>query len=71
MKRLPIKNGYRGCGVILYYSGEYMIVNNSYHLFFIASMQGVVYDTLLLDSDSVEIDSQQVRTVKGEVFNRI
>ena len=71
MRRLPIKNGYRGCGVILYYSGEYMIINNSYHLFFIANMQCVVYDTLLLEDSAVEISSQQVKTIKGEVFNRI
>lgn len=71
MKRLPIKQGYTGYGVTLYYSGEYMVINTMYHLFFIANMQGVVYDTLLLDSDSVEIDSQQVKTIKGEVFNRI
>lgn len=71
MRRLPIKQGYAGCGVVLYYSGEYMVINNSYHLFFIANMQGVVYDTLLLEDSAVEISSQQVKTVKGEVFNRI
>ena len=48
-----------------------MIINNSYHLFFIANMQGVVYDTLLLEDSAVEISSQQVKTIKGEVFNRI
>lgn len=71
MKRLPIKQGYAGCGVVLYYSGEYMIINNSYHLFFVANMQGVVYDTLLLDSESVSITDKVVKTIKGEVFNRI
>ena len=71
MRRLPIKQGYAGCGVILYYSEEYMVVNNSYHLFFIANSEGVVYDTLLLEDSAVEISSQQVKTIKGEVFNRI
>ncbi len=71
MKRLPIKQGYAGCGVVLYYSGEYMVVNNSYHLFFIANSEGIVYDTLLLDSESVSITDKVVKTIKGEVFNRI
>lgn len=71
MRRLPIKQGYAGCGVVLYYSGEYMVINTKYHVFFIANMQGVVYDTLLLEASTVEINSQQVVTVKGEVFNRI
>lgn len=71
MKRLPIKQGYAGCGIVLYYSGEYMIVNNSYHLFFIANSEGIVYDTLLLDSESVSITDKVVKTIKGEVFNRI
>lgn len=71
MRRLPIKQGYAGCGVVLYYSGEYMVVNNSYHLFFIANSEGIVYDTLLLDSESVSITDKVVKTIKGEVFNRI
>lgn len=71
MKRLPIKQGYAGCGIVLYYSGEYMVVNNSYHLFFIANSEGIVYDTLLLDSESVSITDKVVKTIKGEVFNRI
>lgn len=71
MRRLPIKQGYAGHGVTLYYSGEYMVINNNYHLFFIADNKGVVYDTLLLDADSVSITDSQVKTVKGEVFNRI
>ena len=71
MKRLPIKQGYAGCGVVLYYSGEYMVVNNSYHLFFIANSEGIVYDTLLLDSESVSITDKVVKTIKGEAFNRI
>ena len=71
MRRLPIKTGYCGCGVILYYSGEYMIINNSYHLFFVANLQGVIYDTLLLDKTSVSVTDTEVRTIKGEVFKRI
>ena len=71
MRRLPIKNGYHGCGVILYYSGEYMVINNSYCLFFIANMQGVIYDTLLLEKTSVSVTDTEVKTVKGEVFKRI
>ena len=71
MRRLPIKTGYRGCGVILYYSGEYMVINNNYHLFFVANSEGIIYDTLLLDGESVTITNKEVRTVKGEVFNRI
>ena len=71
MRRLPIKQGYAGHGVTLYYSGEYMIINNSYHLFFIADNKGIIYDTLLLDGESVTITNNEVRTVKGEVFNRI
>ena len=71
MRRLPIKQGYAGCGVALYYSGEYMIINNNYHLFFVANSEGIVYDTLLLDSESVSITDKVVKTVKGEVFNRI
>ena len=63
MKRLPIKQGYTGYGVTLYYSGEYMVINTVYHLFFIA--------TLLLEDSAVEISSQQIKTIKGEVFNRI
>lgn len=70
MRRLPIKSGYCGCGVILYYSGEYMVINNNYHLFFIANLRGVVYDTLLLENTSVSITDTEVRTVKGEVFKR-
>ena len=71
MRRLPIKQGYAGCGVVLYYSGEYMIINNSYHLFFVADLRGVVYDTLLLDKTSVSITATEVRTIKGEIFKRI
>lgn len=71
MRRLPIKQGYAGCGVILYYSGEYMIINNAYCLFFIANMQGVIYDTLLLENTSVSITDTEVKTVAGEVFKRI
>lgn len=71
MKRLPIKQGYTGYGVTLYYNGEYMVINTVYHLFFIANSEGVVYDTLLLEDSAVEISSQQIKTVKGEVFNRI
>ena len=71
MKRLPVKQGYAGCGIVLYYSGEYMIINTKYHLFFIANSEGIVYDTLLLDSESVSITDKVVKTVKGEVFNRI
>lgn len=71
MRRLPIKTGYCGCGVILYYSGEYMIINNSYHLFFVANLRGVVYDTLLLENTSVSITDTEVKTLKGEVFKRV
>ena len=71
MRRLPIKTGYCGCGVILYLSGEYMIINNSYYLFFIANMQGVVYDTLLLEKTFVSVTDTEVKTVKGEIFKRI
>lgn len=71
MRRLPIKQGYSGCGIILYYSGEYMVINNIYYLFFIANLQGVIYDTLLLEKTSVCITDTEVKTVKGEVFKRI
>lgn len=71
MRRLPIKHGYSGCGVILYYSGEYMVINNSYHLFFVADLRGVVYDTLLLENTSVSVTDTEVKTVKGEIFKRI
>ena len=71
MRRLPIKTGYAGCGVILYYSGDYMVINNSYHLFFIADLRGVVYDTLLLENTSVSVTNTEVRTIKGEIFKRI
>lgn len=71
MRRLPIKQGYCGCDVILYYSGEYMIINNSYHLFFVADLRGVVYDTLLLENTSVSVTDTEVKTVKGEIFKRI
>ena len=71
MRRLPIKTGYCGCGVILYYSGEYMVINNVYYLFFIANLQGVVYDTLLLEKTSVSITDTEVKTIKGEIFKKI
>ena len=71
MRRLPIKTGYAGHGVTLYYSGEYMIINNSYHLFFVADLRGVIYDTLLLENTSVSITDTEVRTIKGEIFKRI
>ena len=71
MRRLPIKTGYAGHGVILYLSGEYMIINNSYYLFFIADLRGVIYDTLLLEKTSVSITDTEVKTVKGEIFKRI
>lgn len=71
MRRLPIKQGYAGCGVVLYYSGEYMIINNIYHLFFVADLHGVVYDTLLLENTSVSITDTEVKTIKGEIFKRI
>ena len=71
MRRIPIKQGYAGCGVVLYYSGEYMIINNIYHLFFVADLHGVVYDTLLLENTSVSVTDTEVRTVKGEVFKKI
>ena len=48
-----------------------MIINNNYHLFFVANSEGIIYDTLLLDGESVTITNKEVRTVKGEVFNRI
>lgn len=71
MRRLPIKQGYAGCGVVLYYSGEYMIINNIYHLFFVADLHGVVYDTLLLENTSVSVTDTEVKTIKGEIFKRI
>ena len=71
MRRLPIKQGYAGCGVVLYYSGEYMIINNIYHLFFVADLHGVVYDTLLLENTSVCITDTELKTAKGETFKRI
>lgn len=71
MRRLPIKTGYAGHGVILYYSGEYMIINNSYHLFFVADLRGVVYDTILLENTSVSVTDTEVKTIKGEIFKRI
>mgnify|MGYP004614834577 CR=1 FL=1 len=71
MRRLPIKQGYAGCGVVLYYSGEYMVINNSYHLFFVADERGVVYDTLFLENTSVSITDTEVKTSQGEVFKRI
>ena len=71
MRRLPIKQGYAGCGVVLYYSGEYMVINNIYCLFFIADLQGVIYDTLLLEKTSVSVTDTEVKTVKGEIFKRI
>ena len=71
MRRLPIKQGYAGCGVVLYYSGEYMVINNSYYLFFIADLQGVIYDTLLLEKTSASVTDAEVKTVKGEIFKRI
>ena len=71
MRRLPIKQGYAGCGVVLYYSGEYMVINNSYHLFFVADLRGVVYDTLLLEKTSVSVTDTEVKTIKGEIFKRI
>ena len=71
MRRLHIKTGYAGHGVILYLSGEYMIINNSDYLFFIADLQGVIYDTLLLEKTSVHITDTEIKTVKGEVFKRI
>lgn len=71
MRRLPIKTGYSGCGVILYYSGEYMVINNSYHLLFVADERGVVYDTLFLENTSVSITDTEVKTIKGEIFKRI
>lgn len=71
MRRLPIKNGYSGCGVILYYSGEYMVINNSYQLFFIADSHGIIYDTLLLENTSVSVTDTEVKTIKGEIFKRI
>ena len=71
MRRLPIKQGYAGHGVTLYFSGDYMIINNIYCLFFIADLQGIIYDTLLLEKTSVSVTDTEVKTVKGEVFKRI
>ena len=71
MRRIPIKTGYAGNGVILYLSGEYMIINNVYYLFFIADLRGVIYDTLLLEKTSVHITDTEIRTIKGEIFKRI
>ena len=71
MRRLPIKQGYAGNGVILYLSGEYMIINNVYYLFFIADLRGVIYDTLLLEKTSVSVTDTEVKTVKGEIFKKI
>ena len=71
MRRLPIKQGYAGHGVTLYFSGDYMIINNIYCLFFIADLQSSIYDTLLLEKTSVSVTDTEVKTVKGEVFKRI
>lgn len=71
MKRLPIKTGYAGHGVVLYYSGEYMVINNIYYLFFIADLQGVIYDTVLFEKAAVSITDTEVKTVKGEIFKRV
>lgn len=71
MRRLPIKAGYCGQGVVLYYSGEYMVINNIYCLFFIADLQGIIYDTVLFEKTAVSITDTEVRTVKGEVFKRV
>ena len=48
-----------------------MVINNVYCLFFIADLQGVIYDTLLLEKTSVHITDTEVRTVKGEVLKKI
>lgn len=71
MRRLPIKTCYAGHGVMLYLSGEYMIINNVYYLFFIADLQGIIYDTVLFEKTAASITDTEVKTVKGEIFKRV
>lgn len=76
MRRLPIKQGYINTpanDIIIFYSGCYSVLDNSYHLLFIANKEAIIYDTLLLPADSVKfIDNLLI--IEGnedEVFIRI
>lgn len=76
MKRIPIKEGYINTpqqDVILFYSGLYKVLDNDYHLLFIANSEGIIYDTLLLPASSLEITGNKL-VIKGneeEQFIRI
>lgn len=77
MRTLPIKQGYINSPVndiILFYSGQYKVIDNYYHLFFIANKEGVVYDTLLAPADAVLFDTDNkliITSNEDEVFIKI
>lgn len=76
MKRIPIKEGYINTprqDIILFYSGFYRVLDNDYHLLFIANSEGIIYDTLLLPAPSLEMTGNKL-VIKGneeEQFIRI
>lgn len=54
-KRLPIQGGYISAlnDCLLYYSGVYTVVDTSFHLFFVSTVEGVIHSSVLLPLDSV------------------
>ena len=54
-KRLPVRGGYIATtnDCLLYYSGVYTVVDTSFHLFFVSTVDGVIHSSVLLPLDSV------------------
>lgn len=74
MRTLPIKQGYINSpsnDIILFYSGRYKIIDKNYHLFFIASKEGIVYDTLLAPVESVQFNNNYLLIQGNEEENFI
>ena len=54
-RRLPIQCGYISAlnDCLLCYSGVYTVVDTSFHLFFVSTVDGVIHSSVLLPLNSV------------------
>ena len=64
-KRLPICGGYIATtnDCLLYYSGVYTVVDTSFHLFFVSTVDGVIHSSVLLPLDSVRLTDTGVTII--------
>lgn len=68
INRLPIKQGYYSTtdNIVLYHSGEYMIIDKTYLLFFVANKEGTIYDTFLAPPSAITKYSDRI-VIKSDI----